>query len=186
MGGEAGQDGSGALKVAAFSEDQGAPGRPGLDRRRGAGTAPTVASALAGEAGQFPALDVADPDSVGVAEVVGEPVGPGCQIGGVVEAAGEQGGGGAPRQRLPARQGISEAINSGAVGVGFGEGAGVAEFKEGFSAQQLRAQLYADSAPLGCLPGEMAEHVEAPDRLAGTPGHIVEGLQGIRGGWGIA
>ena len=45
------------------------------------------------EAGQFPALDVADPHGVGVTEVLGEPLGPGRLIGGIVEAAGEQGGG---------------------------------------------------------------------------------------------
>jgi hypothetical protein len=74
VGGEADQDGGGSVKVAAFGEDQGAPGRPGFDRRRGAGAAPAVSGAFAGEAGQFPALDVADPDGVGVAEVVGEPL----------------------------------------------------------------------------------------------------------------
>src|SRR5215470_14377583 len=94
---EAGQDGGGALNVALFAEDEGRPGRPGFDGRCRAGAAPAVGGALAGEAGQFPALDVADPDGVGVTEVLGEPIGPGCQIGGIVEAAGEQGGGGSPR-----------------------------------------------------------------------------------------
>jgi len=57
------------------------------------GPPPAVGGALAGEAGQFPALDVADPHGVGVTEVLGEPLGPGRLIGGTVEAAGEQGGG---------------------------------------------------------------------------------------------
>ena len=73
-GAEAGQDAGGTVVVAAFGEDKRGPWRPGFDRRRGAGAAPAVSGALTGEAGQFPALDVADPDGVGVAEVVGEPL----------------------------------------------------------------------------------------------------------------
>jgi hypothetical protein len=51
VGGEAGQDGGGAIEVAAFGEYESGPGRPGFDRRRRAGAAPTVGGAPAGEAG---------------------------------------------------------------------------------------------------------------------------------------
>ena len=56
------------------------PSRPALGRggdfSLGVGEGRGVAAAPAGEAGQFPALDVGDPQRVGVAELPGEVRGP--------------------------------------------------------------------------------------------------------------
>jgi len=77
---------------------------------RGAGPAATVVAAPAGEAGQFPALDVGDPQRVGVAELPGEVCGLGGEAGGAVEPAGEQLDGGPPGQCLPPRGGVAEPV----------------------------------------------------------------------------
>ena len=49
VGGEAGQNGGGAIEVAAFGEDESGPGRPGFDGRRRAGAVSAVEDAPAGE-----------------------------------------------------------------------------------------------------------------------------------------